>query len=190
MKKMGNILCSRCKVNPAEVFMSTMLSGKRVDETLCLECALKTEELSMIMNKDENLRDLLEQALQTKNMDTGNVKMKRQPRVKKTASILDLPEDCPMCGMGIEYIYEHGMAGCSHCYSVFEKEIDQLLELKRNDFYKGKKPEGMDKVPEDAGKKLKRLKDHLKESIRNEEYERAGSLKAEISRLENSDKNI
>lgn len=195
MKKMGNMLCNRCKVNPAEVFMTSLVANQKIEEMLCLECAIKTDELSMILNNDARLRKFMEEALKLRNMDMRKTVMKQdykkyEAQKDRTSKVLDIQEDCPVCGMGLEEIFSSGMAGCSNCYVLFEKELDKLLKLKHSSFYKGSRPQGIENKKEDTPQKLIVLKERLKDSIRREEYEQAGLIKAEINRLEKINKNI
>lgn len=181
---MKRILCNRCNKNNAEVFMTSIVNGRKVEEILCLECALQKEEVGMMLKQDPQFQQLIEQAIKMKNMDfnkTGDLDRKSSG---KKALDLDLPEDCPICGVSSEQIKEIGLAGCSYCYQIFEKEMDRCLEIKRvTSVYKGRVPSNMPQE-KSAASQLIILKQKLQDSITKEEYEQAGIIKEQIVKLE------
>lgn len=181
---MKKILCSRCNKNNAEVFMTSIINGKKVEEILCLECALQKEEVGFMLKQDPQFQQLVEQAMKLKNMDLNKIDKVNRRNHKNKAFDLDLPEDCPICGIGIEQLQETGLAGCSHCYKLFEQEVDRFLNIKRvTDVYKGRNPKNLPQESS-AASQLIILKQKLQESISNEEYEQANLIKEQIVKLE------
>lgn len=181
---MKKILCSRCNKNNAEVFMTSIVNGKKIEEILCLECALQKEEIGLMIKHDSQFQQLIEQAMKMKNMDFDKVVNLDKKMDRKKIVDLDLPEDCPVCGAGVEQITETGLAGCSYCYKIFEQEMDALLGIKRvTTFYKGRTPQNLPQE-DSAASQLIILKQKLQDSINKEEYEEANLIKEQIVKLE------
>ena len=181
---MKQLLCSRCNKNNAEVFMTSIINGKRVEEILCLECALQKEEVGFMLKQDPQFQQLIEQAMKLKNVDPGKIASFGKQEASRNKVEPDLPEDCTVCGMGLEQIRESGLAGCSNCYKVFEQEMDSHLNIKRaTATYRGRSPQNA--VPENStASQLIILRQKLQDSISKEEYEEAGLIKEEIVKLE------
>lgn len=184
---MKKILCSRCNKNNAEVFMTSIINGKKVEEILCLECALQKEEVGFMIKHDPQFQQIVEQAIKMKSMDGNRViNVGKAIEVNKTTN-LELLEDCPVCGTDLEHIKKTGLAGCANCYNIFEKEMDRILNIKRiTNAYKGRMPQHMveNKGQEATVSQLIILKQKLQDSINKEEYEQASLLKAQIVKLE------
>lgn len=184
---MKRILCSRCNKNNAEVFMTSIVNGKKVEEVLCLECALQKEEVSFMLKQDPQFQQLIEQAIKMKKMDFNRIIGENKITEPSKTVEMDLLEDCPVCGADLEQIRETGLAGCSNCYGVFEQEMDRLLEIRRvTGTYKGRVPKNVSAQTgsESTASQLIILKQKLQDSINKEEYEQASLIKEQIVKLE------
>lgn len=184
---MKRILCSRCNKNNAEVFMTSIVNGKKVEEVLCLECALQKEEVNIMLKQDPQFQQLIEQAIKMKRMEFNKLVGENQLSEASQTAELELLEDCPVCGADIEQIRATGLSGCSNCYSVFEQEMDRLLEIRRvTGTYKGRTPKNVSQQVsgQSTASQLIVLRQRLQESINKEEYEQASLIKEQIVKLE------
>lgn len=188
MKNNADMLCSRCQIRPAEVFMTSIVGGKKIEEMLCLECALQKEEVAMMLSRDTQFKQFVDKALQMRNIDLNKLippmAEAKEQHIGAKGLKLDLPKDCPICGCSAEQLIETREVGCDHCYEVFDGEIDKLLKLKHSTLYKGKRPVSDSVGADNPQQRIIMLKEQLKDSIRKEQYEQAGRLRAEIAKLE------
>ncbi|HEV2973256.1 MAG TPA: UvrB/UvrC motif-containing protein [Pirellulales bacterium] len=93
---------------------------------------------------------------------------------------------CPVCGITFYEFRNQGRLGCPHDYIFFEKELEPLIaNIHGETVHTGKRPKRF------AGgthhkTELIRLRREMKESIGQEDYERAGQLRDQIRRVEES----
>ncbi len=181
MKDLKNMLCSKCHKNPAEVFMTSIINNKKVEEVLCLECAMQKEAVALMLKQDSQFQQFIDQALETRKQVVPREVAKIETQTKEYR--LEIMEDCPVCGTGLEKAVESASVGCGHCYQVFATEIEKLLPGKIFSNYLGKIPK-RSWAEDNLERKLLILEKKLEESIKKEEYEKAGVLKAEIKNLQ------
>lgn len=181
MKDLRNMLCSKCRKNPAEVFMTSIVNNKKIEEILCLECALKKEEVSQMLKQDSQFQQFVDQALQIRKQVAPREVAKIETQTKEYK--LEVMEDCPVCGTGLEKVLESASVGCGHCYQIFAADIEKMLPENIFANYMGKIPK-RSRAEDNIERKLLILEKKLEESIKKEEYEKAGILKAEIKSLQ------
>jgi protein arginine kinase activator len=91
---------------------------------------------------------------------------------------------CPVCNMSMEDFRRTGRVGCGNCYETFKNEMIPLVKRIHGGVqHTGKVPKrtgGLLKVRRDIDK----LKEELKTSIDNEEYEKAAEIRDKIKELE------
>ena len=91
---------------------------------------------------------------------------------------------CPVCGITFYEFRNQGRLGCPHDYVCFQKELAPLvLNIHGEGEHSGKRPKRY-AVDTDHQTELIRLRREMKEAIREENYERASSLRDQIRRVE------
>ncbi|MFL6560242.1 MAG: UvrB/UvrC motif-containing protein, partial [Bacillus sp. (in: firmicutes)] len=92
---------------------------------------------------------------------------------------------CDSCSMTFPQFLKVGRFGCSHCYEAFKEQLIPVLRRLHsgNWTHNGK-------IPKRIGggihlrKQIEELKSNLKDSIQNEEFEKAAEIRDEIRKLE------
>lgn len=154
------MLCDECGKRPAAVHITKVENGKKTDIHLCEQCA----------SPSFSINDLL-----TGFLKSGNV----FPLKVDVASDVK----CNVCGLTYSMFRESGRFGCSNCYKTFGEKLNPLFKkVHGNTTHTGK-------VPAKAGGKIKalreieKLKQELNTAVKNEEYEKAASLRDQIRAL-------
>ena len=166
------MICHRCQKNPVSVHVTEVKSfegpgdpqNKVEEHHLCAECAQQLDLPQVSFSPQvANLWKLLQ-------FHTQKV---------KTVS-------CPDCGMTLEELRRRGRVGCAKDYEVFREYLDELLSrMHGSGSHVGRLP-GM---PEGSLQRLHQmtsLKNELDLAVRDEDYERAATLRDEIQELETS----
>ena len=95
---------------------------------------------------------------------------------------------CPVCGITFYEFRHAGRLGCPHDYVCFQNELDPLIVNIHGDTkHAGKRPHRGGQST-DRQTDLIRLRREMKESVENEDYERASELRDEIRRVEDEGK--
>ena len=159
------MLCNECGKKPATVHITKVENGKKTDFHLCEQCALQKNVIGV--NTNFTLNDLLTGILNSGNISP--VKMEVIDDVK-----------CSICGLTYNRFKETGRFGCSNCYKTFGDRLNPLFKrVHGNTNHTGK-------IPEKACGRIKnlrqieKLKHELETAIRNEEYEKAATLRDQI----------
>lgn len=160
--------CDECGKRPATVHITKIENGKKTDMHLCEQCAMQKNVLSLSTNFSVN--DLLAGLL-----SSGGATIKKSDMINNTT--------CDICGLSYSKFGETGRFGCSHCYEVFGDRLNPLFKkVHGNINHTGK-------IPNRVGGRIKvlreveRLKKQLDEAIRNEEYEKAATLRDKIREI-------
>jgi len=152
------MICSVCKKNDANVFVSATINGKTVEFSLCLKCAARQTELFGHLDAFE--------------------------KVKKGVTLENVA--CPRCGTTIAKIMEAGRFGCMKCYELFAEQI--LPHEKSEEESPPPAPkDGKVSPPEsktDAGDDIVVLKKNLIKAIERENYELAAKIRDKINVVE------
>ena len=91
---------------------------------------------------------------------------------------------CPICGITFHEFRSQGRLGCPNDYEVFKNELGPLLENIHGDTnHCGKVPQ---RAPVDSKRRseLLKLRNELKRSVAEEDYEQAAKLRDQIRKLE------
>lgn len=164
--------CQRCNTNPVSVHVTEVKNfeapgdpqNEIEEHHLCAECAQQLDLPQLSFSpKVASLWKLLQ-------FHTQKVKTIR----------------CPDCGMTLEELRRRGRVGCAKDYEVFREYLDELLSrMHGSGSHVGRLP-GM---PEGSLQRLHQmtsLKNELDLAVRDEDYERAATLRDEIQELETS----
>ena len=159
--------CELCE-QEASVTYTKIVGDKSQKTHLCSECA---DEKGITNLDNFNLSDIL--------------MSDEQNSTEESSTAVNLNE-CPECGFTLESLRKIGRLGCSSCYETFGSEVKSMIgKMHKGTVHKGKVPEGMLKVLE-AKTKLQKLQSKLDKAIEDEEYEKAGELKKELSAFQKS----
>ena len=160
--------CEECGKKPATVHITRIENGKKTDLHICEQCAIQKNALNM--STSFSMNDLL-----TGLLNSGSV---MPIKVGFTQDV-----QCESCKMTYNKFRETGRFGCSNCYKAFLDKLTPLFKrVHGNTSHIGK-------VPNRAGTKIKtqreieKLRLELNEAIKNEEYEKAASIRDKIRGL-------
>ncbi len=165
MKGSRFMLCQKCGKNPATTHIHTVVNGVTADADLCADCA---KQYGYSKFSSNSLVDMLASMF-------GDA-------VQSGSALADTR--CPCCHSSFSDIAEIGKVGCPECYKVFKNEL--LPYLKRvhgSTHHIGKRPNRP--VPAvSVDDRLTRMRAHLNELIRNENFEEAAVVRDEIKKVE------
>ncbi len=160
--------CDECGKKPATVHITKVENGKKTDIHLCDQCAMQKNVLSLSTNFSIN--DLLAGIL-----SSGAASPIKLDPIQDTK--------CAVCGLTYSRFKETGRFGCSGCYMVFGERLNPLFKrVHGNTAHTGK-------IPNKAGGRIKvmreieKMKQELEQAIKNEEYEKAASLRDRIREM-------
>jgi protein arginine kinase activator len=95
-------------------------------------------------------------------------------------------QSCPVCGVTFYEFRNQGRLGCPHDYVCFLKDLEQLImNIHGETEHTGKRPRQAAGSSEQHTQ-LIRLRREMKEAVGGEDYERAGHLRDEIRKIEES----
>ncbi|WP_026565492.1 UvrB/UvrC motif-containing protein [Bacillus sp. UNC41MFS5] len=171
------MICQECNQRPAALHFTKIINGEKTEVNLCEKCAQEKGEM-FIFNGESGFafNNLLAGLL---NIDPAFQKPSQSPFHQE--EILQ----CDSCSMTFPQFLKVGRFGCSHCYEVFKEQLKPVLRRLHsgNWTHNGK-------IPKRIGggihlrKQIDELKGTLKESIANEEFEKAAEIRDEIRQLE------
>lgn len=159
--------CDLCD-NEAVVHEITIAGGKKVEKHLCEEHAL-------------------EEGFEVQQGGLGGIFKSKLvlgggPQPSGSAR---KPSGCPDCGTTFDEFRKTGLLGCPSCYERFESELSPLLQRAHDGA-----THHVGKIPNRAGSSIDRqqrlaaLRRQLSEAIEAEQYERAATLRDEITTTE------
>ena len=162
--------CDVCD-EKATIFFTQLIQGKKKKVNLCQVCA---DEKGVTDPTGFALADMLDG-------------MGKDEVVTEAAEHL-AEETCEVCGFTQSDFKRSGRFGCSACYQVFNKGLDDLLEaMHKNTRHRGKIPgkfEEMGDATPEVSDRLEELRDSLQSSVEAEDYEEAARLRDAIAQLE------
>ena len=164
--------CDRCQEREATVMLTKIINGEKTEMHLCEKCANETEGL--YFNSELSFQNLLSSLLDM------TIKKPEQEKANTTLK-------CPSCNMSYHQFRKTGKFGCLQCYETFGLFLPQILKrIHGNNKHIGKIPK---KTASDLiiKRKIRNLKDQLKEAIEKEAFENAAKLRDEIRALEKGD---
>ncbi|MDF2822184.1 MAG: hypothetical protein K0R15_2632 [Clostridiales bacterium] len=152
--------CERCNKRPATILVTKISNGKKTETRLCSQCAGETEGL--YFNTDMSIQNILAGLLDTS---------LKESQVQAT---------CKQCGLTYQELKKTGKLGCENCYKVFEPYLNATLkQLNGAAIHIGKIPK-INKGKLIRQRRIDELNLELQKAIKNEEYEKAATLRDEI----------
>ncbi|MEZ0536195.1 UvrB/UvrC motif-containing protein [Caldicellulosiruptoraceae bacterium PP1] len=164
------MLCENCNKNPATVHYTSIINGVKTEMHLCEVCAKAKGglEFDTPFSIANFLSGFFEPTLGYKT-----------EKLNKTTPI------CKGCGMSFDEFTQSGKFGCSMCYSSFSEKLYPILRrIHGNTKHIGKIPASLG-TDLSIKREIDKLKIELNIAIKNEEYEKAATLRDKIKELEN-----
>ncbi len=163
--------CQCCK-NTATIHITEIQSGQRIETHLCEECAQKQ---GVAVKNQIPINELLSTLLAVQGSDGPESELD-----EATEGLV-----CPDCGMTFEQFKKDGLLGCPKDYEIFGDHLDTIIETSQGGHseHTGKVP---DTVPEVARlqMEIQKLQKELDTAVRDEDYEKAASLRDQIQELQ------
>ena len=165
--------CDYCE-NKATVFFTQIIDGQTKKSSLCETCATEhgvTDPEGFLIGHM--------QPVPKKEIQGG----KGNPT--ETTKVSDSVENrvCPGCEFSLEDLKKTGRLGCSRCYQFFRDEIKHSLGgMHKGISHHGRVPEGMLEAFKQR-QHLEKLQIAMDQAIKDEDYEKAASLRDEIQLL-------
>src|SRR4051812_3279174 len=160
--------CDNCN-KPATVHLTEIKAGKKIEKHLCEQCASQSEGLPVKSHMPIN--ELL-----------TNFVMAHSGLQKEAGTT------CEHCGMTWAEFRQNGLLGCSHDYTLFERDLTPLLKRAHEEHthHVGKVParRGGTGVPMKRQVDVAKLRKELAKAVEAEDYERAAKLRDQIRQAE------
>lgn len=167
------MLCQQCQKRDANVHLTQIINGNKVEMYLCSQCADMKGQFAF--SPQLNLGDFLWGMLNF----TGNDGFAQIEQPQKLR--------CDVCGMSFDDFKKTGKLGCPNCYKVFSENLNPILRrLHGNTEHIGKVPGKISHCIKYSDE-LEKLKAKLAEAISKEEYEDAAGLRDQIRSLEGTE---
>lgn len=160
------MLCERCQKEIASVHVTKIVNGQKNELHLCQDCARELGEFGSNIDLPNLFAGIFDQSSSW------------------SSSPVVHQQKCPTCGSTLEDFLRINQFGCSDCYDTFQSEIEPLLRrLHGTTHHEGKVPvKGYARLSVD--RKIKMLREQLKQAITIEKYEQAAKLRDQIRALE------
>ena len=179
--------CENCGKNNANVKYTQIINGEKKQMFLCEECSEKLGINDIHFNMPINFTSFLTDFFD----DMSNVSF--MPTLGDVETL-----KCSKCGLSWDDFLHTGKFGCSNCYDDFENRIDPILrslqgstnhigrlgEVRKGNNVKQNLDDKIQNKENKAVKKLDKLKDDLKQAIKEERYEDAAKIRDEIKKEE------
>ena len=165
------MVCQECGQEEANVFITKIINGKKMEIHLCERCAREKEELDFSFEPQFTLHNLFGGLLHE------NIRESRESaRTAKT--------QCPACALTFAQFSQIGRLGCSDCFAAFGDKLQPLLKrIHGSSRHTGKVPlRGQGAVL--VKRELERLREELERAILKEEFEEAANLRDQIRAVE------
>jgi protein arginine kinase activator len=158
------MICQRCKKNPASVTIEHVINTKKIEVSLCGECAEKKGLESPVDAFPQMFGDYMSEFLEKEAHDE---------RFVGTHS------KCNGCGLTWDTFQRTGQLGCEACYDAFRFELDILLRRIHGSIkHIGSRPRSQRSILAPA--ELQHIQSQLQAAIANEDFEQAAQLRDRI----------
>lgn len=161
-------LCQVCNSRPAKIHYTEIVSNNMVAFDLCLECA---EEKGIDVQKPGayGLGDLVAGLIDT----TADTDAEKISKVR-----------CPRCGFAYSDFKKVGRFGCPECYEAFSAQLLPMLRHIHGGTHHGGNVPPRHEAEREERRRAAELRRELDEAVRQEDYERAATIRDEIRDLE------
>jgi len=154
---MSQRMCEECGERPANVHLTQILPDQTILSHLCEKCA---------QEKGIHISATPAQSSESSSAQPDN------------------DAECPQCRLKLSAFRKQGRLGCPHCYTAFEKELDELLvQVHGSCRHMGKRYRlARDSAVETDD--IPRLRGELQQAIVSEQFELAASIRDKINSIE------
>ncbi len=161
--------CEICGLRDAIIHIRQIQKASVNELHICEECA---QEKGLI--KEE------ESEISISNLLSGLIDN------KDLASIEDVVEACPRCGLKAVEFRKRGKFGCSECFNAFQRDVRSILsQMAGRTHHQGKLPKGQEALVTN-GPDRDALSGQLRDAIEREDYETAAALRDRIRELDSN----
>ena len=179
--------CENCGKNNANVKYTQIINGEKKQMFLCEECSQKLGINDLHFNMPINFTSFLADFFN----DMNDISL--MPSLDNVNTI-----KCKKCGLTWDDFLHTGKFGCSNCYDDFELRIDPILrsmqgatnhigrlgEVRQGNEVKQNLDDKIQKEENENVRKIEKLKNDLKQAIKEERYEDAAKIRDEIKKEE------
>ena len=180
--------CENCGKNEANVKYTQIINGEKKQMFLCEDCSEKLGINDIHFNMPINFTSFLTDFFD----DMNDISLMPSIGAAKTLS-------CSKCALDWDHFLHTGKFGCSNCYSDFESRIDPILrslqgatnhigrlgDVKTGNNVKQNLDDKMTEKQETNLSEVDKLKEDLKNAIKEERYEDAAKIRDELKKHEN-----
>ena len=144
------------------MFLTQIINGQVTTVNLCDSCS-----------KEKGVTDTTGFGLAEAFLSPGSTK----------SALEDLT--CPSCGFTQAQLKKIGRMGCPECYTTFRDGLDSLLSaMHKGTKHVGKVPTGKAVSQAEIKRLITQHRDELQKAVKDERYEEAARLKAELDSLQ------
>ncbi len=179
--------CENCGRNEANVKYTQIINGEKKQMFLCEECSEKLGINDIHFNMPINFTSFLTDFFN----DVNDISF--MPTLGGNNTL-----QCSKCGLTWDNFLHTGKFGCSNCYDDFESRIDPILrslqgatthigrlgEVRTGNNIKQNLDDKIEKQENKAISKIEKLKEELKQAVKEERYEDAAKIRDEIKKQE------
>ena len=166
------MLCQNCQKNEATTHIKRIVNGETTQAHLCSDCAKSLGYDSMFSDFNFGFSDMLRDFFSD----------------SPVAALSANSVKCDNCGSSFNDIVRSGRIGCADCYETFfDKLAPSIQRIHGKTKHEGKVPLSCVTNESEKNSDIASLRDELNEAIKNEDFEKAASLRDQIKALEDKE---
>ena len=175
------MLCEHCNYNEANVKYTQIVNGEKKEMFLCDKCAKEMGIDTLNFDMPIHLSNFFDDILNDYDGTNFSTNLLGTQQLK-----------CNQCQMTYEEFRQNGKMGCANCYEAFSDKIEPLIKrLQGSTNHLGRKsknivePKGIHTNKNTKLEDVEKLKEKIKQLIKEENYEEAAKIRDEIKKIEN-----
>ncbi len=155
------MICQLCKKTPASIKISHHINNKKIEISLCKECAEEKSLNNPLVTLPQMFGNFIseligEDAFAERQHNSGLC--------------------CEACGTSWEMFQDTGLLGCDICYQTFQADLKVILRrIHGSNQHIGCRPKSLRHIIDES--EIKNLNVRLKTAIRREQFEEAAKLR-------------
>lgn len=173
------MICENCKQRPATVTITMTQDNEQIIKHYCEVCSGKNDFMANGQEpKSKSIEELFSSwfGIPTWSVGSPESKQSQEDELK-----------CTSCGMTFKQFLHEGKFNCPTCYESFHEQLPSVFKRLHNGAteHTGKIPSGL-KNGYQIKKEIENLRQQMKISVENEDFEEAATLRDQIRALEAS----